>query len=81
MAEPSNTQGPRPRGPDAHPSPSVGLPPTAEECGDRGTYKQPWWQGSIFGYWWQAALIVLAFFVGRFILMHFVGPMLSPATP
>lgn len=31
--------------PDAHPSRSVGLPPTAEEYGDRGRYKGTWWQG------------------------------------
>ncbi len=67
-----------PRPEDAHPCPRAALPPTAEKCGDRGTYSQPWWQGSIFGYWWQAALIVLAIFVGRFILMRFIGPMLSP---
>lgn len=85
MADPSPSRqegAPRPkRVVDAHPCPGVGLPPTAEECGDRGTYSQPWWQGSIFGYWWQAALIVLALFVGRLILIEVIGPMLSPAGP
>jgi hypothetical protein len=32
----------------------------------------------MFSLWWQAALIVLAIFVGRLILMRFVGPMLGP---
>jgi hypothetical protein len=66
------------RTPEPHPCPRADPPPTAEECGDRGTYSQPWWQGSIFSYWWQAVLIVLAIFAARFILMRIVGPMLSP---
>ncbi|UYV13621.1 MAG: hypothetical protein NCW75_04890 [Phycisphaera sp.] len=65
--------------PDAHPSPSVGLPPTAEEYGDRGTYKGTWWQGGIP--WGRGVVIVIAFLVVLWLLRGVVGPMLSPATP
>ncbi len=67
------------RGPDAHPSPSVGLPPTAEEHGDRGTYKGAWWQGGIP--WGRGIVFVIAVLVVLWLLRAVIGPMLSPAGP
>lgn len=87
MADPSSARQegpPRPEGPrpervvEAHPSPSVGPPPTVAECGDRGTYNGVCWQGGISCR--REVVIVIAVLVGLW-LLRCVRPKLSPATP
>ena len=81
MADQPTHEPQRRKAPDAHPCPQAALPPTAEECGDRGTYKSNWWQGSMFSLWWQAALIAIAILTGLWLLRNVVGPMISSGGP